>query len=425
MPVINKVYLQKIINNVLSTVYPMSSADAILYKSTTVSAELESLANDLSSVITSETVDAKIKAESDKLYNKIMGITDEDNTSVSEAYDTLKEVAAYLTNNGSVVSGFSSDIQALQTVVGDINSGLVKQVNDLSTLVDDTREELGLDSVFMMDDNGNILQYKSNELVAVPSIHVHPDEYTEENELIERIINDTDCEHSFSSGKCVYCGEIQRFKLVVEGGTITNPSVNNVYLAKTKVTVVANDTDANDNPFMYWYDEYSDSILTTEKELKYPIVEDSKLVAVFGNEIINTKSFYMIKPRKSVVINGKYTIDITLINICLEESSNIKNREVYLFNNNNLEVEDLTEDCTETNQEAINNFISNLPTASLTISDTSKSVIKYTHNNYIIDPDMVLYILFITNYNDDTKSSSGVIAFSYNSIDEVRYSEVQ
>ena len=103
MPEIKKVYLQKIINSVLSTVYPMSSADAILYKSTTVSAELESLANDLSSVITSETVDAKIKAESDKLYNKIMGITDEDNTSVSEAYDTLKEVAAYLTNNGSVV----------------------------------------------------------------------------------------------------------------------------------------------------------------------------------------------------------------------------------------------------------------------------------------------------------------------------------
>ena len=113
------------------------------------------------------------------------------------------------------------------------------------------------------------------------------------------------------------------------------------------------------------------------------------------------------------------------MNVCLEESSNIKNREVYLFNNNNLEVEDLTEDCTETNQEAINDFISNLPTASLTISDASKSVIKYTHNNYIIDPDTVLYILFITNYNDDTKSSSGVIAFSYNSIDEVRYSEVQ
>lgn len=45
------------------------------------------------------------------LYNKIMGITDEDSTTVDEAYDTLKEVSKYIKEDGSAAANILNDIK--------------------------------------------------------------------------------------------------------------------------------------------------------------------------------------------------------------------------------------------------------------------------------------------------------------------------
>lgn len=74
----------------------------------------------------SATVTDDIKAAPAALYNKIMGITAEDGATVNEAYDTLKEVAEYLTAHGDVVQGFTNDIAGLKTAVENLKSGMTK-----------------------------------------------------------------------------------------------------------------------------------------------------------------------------------------------------------------------------------------------------------------------------------------------------------
>ena len=138
---IKKILLSKKIDGVVYNVYPKTSADVVEYSkvsgeetvTTTVAEELAAIATSLSAVDTSTAVDDKIAAANTALYNQIMGITDEDGTSVQEAYDTLKEVAQYLTDHGDVVAGFTADINALKLAVGDAESGLIKDVADLKT----------------------------------------------------------------------------------------------------------------------------------------------------------------------------------------------------------------------------------------------------------------------------------------------------
>ena len=74
----------------------------------------------------STAVTADIKAANDALYNKIMGITAEDGATVNEAYDTLKEVAEYLTAHGDVVQGFTTDIAGLKQTVETLQTGMTK-----------------------------------------------------------------------------------------------------------------------------------------------------------------------------------------------------------------------------------------------------------------------------------------------------------
>ena len=71
-------------------------------------------------------VTAEITAANDALYNRIMGITAEDGATVEEAYDTLKEVANYLKEHGSVVQGFTTDISDLKTAVEALQTGMTK-----------------------------------------------------------------------------------------------------------------------------------------------------------------------------------------------------------------------------------------------------------------------------------------------------------
>lgn len=125
---IKKVLLSKKVNNVVYDIFPKTSADVVVYGESTVAAALAQFAQDLLTA-KSET-EAAIEAESTALYNKIMGITEEDGATVTEAYDTLKEVAKWIDEHGDVAAAFTTDIAALKTAVGDENSGLVKGLAD-------------------------------------------------------------------------------------------------------------------------------------------------------------------------------------------------------------------------------------------------------------------------------------------------------
>lgn len=147
---IKKTILKKKIEGVVYDIYTKTSADIVTYdESSTVAEKIASILSTLEGMTTGDnSVDKKIEAAKTALYNQIMGITAEDGAAVTEAFDTLKEVAAYLTAHGSVVQGFTNDISALKTTVGGAESGLVKDVADLKAV--------GAVKVEKSDTNGNI-----------------------------------------------------------------------------------------------------------------------------------------------------------------------------------------------------------------------------------------------------------------------------
>lgn len=104
--------------------------DNVIYeeggKQIALSEKLASLIATVAAKADSAAVTADIKTATDNLYNKIMGITAEDGAPVAEAYDTLKEVANYLTEHGSVVQGFTNDISGLKKSVEDLKTGMTK-----------------------------------------------------------------------------------------------------------------------------------------------------------------------------------------------------------------------------------------------------------------------------------------------------------
>ena len=133
---IKKVLLTKKINDVIYDIFPKTSAEVVVYGESTVAATLAQFATDLADRYTKKETDDAIKAESTDLYNKIMGITEEDGATVSEAYDTLKEVAAWIDEHGDIAEGFLTDITALKTAVGDENSGLVKAMAEAQAAIE-------------------------------------------------------------------------------------------------------------------------------------------------------------------------------------------------------------------------------------------------------------------------------------------------
>ena len=139
---IKKVLLSKKIENVVYDIFPKTSADVVVYGESTVAATLGQFATDLANVYTKSEADTAIKNSADALYNKIMGITDEDGTTVTEAYDTLKEVAAWIDEHGEVAAAFTTDIAALKTAVGDENSGLVKAMADAQAAIESNDEDI-------------------------------------------------------------------------------------------------------------------------------------------------------------------------------------------------------------------------------------------------------------------------------------------
>lgn len=127
---LKQVIFQEEIDGVLTDLMARTHVDNVIYeeggKQIALSEKLASLIATVAAKADSAAVTADIKTATDNLYNKIMGITAEDGTPVAEAYDTLKEVANYLTEHGSVVQGFTNDISGLKKSVEDLKTGMIK-----------------------------------------------------------------------------------------------------------------------------------------------------------------------------------------------------------------------------------------------------------------------------------------------------------
>lgn len=126
-----KVIFQSEINGVLTDLLALSHVDNVIYEKEdgtkiTLSEKLAEIVAAIALKADSTAVTADIKAANDALYNKIMGITAEDGATVNEAYDTLKEVAEYLTAHGDVVQGFTTDIAGLKQTVETLQTGMTK-----------------------------------------------------------------------------------------------------------------------------------------------------------------------------------------------------------------------------------------------------------------------------------------------------------
>ena len=122
---IRKALLVKEVKETKYQIYPKTSADVVVYGATTVEQALNDFANRLSEFSRVEDIDAVVKASCDELYNKIMGVTAEDGTAVSDAYDTLKEVGAWIDQHGDVVTQFNDSINALNEAIKNMNSIIV------------------------------------------------------------------------------------------------------------------------------------------------------------------------------------------------------------------------------------------------------------------------------------------------------------
>ena len=127
---LKQVIFQEEIDGVLTDLMARTHVDNVIYeeggKQIALSEKLASLLAPVATKADSNNVTADIKTATDNLYNKIMGITAEDGAPVAEAYDTLKEVANYLTEHGSVVQGFTNDISGLKKSVEDLKTGMTK-----------------------------------------------------------------------------------------------------------------------------------------------------------------------------------------------------------------------------------------------------------------------------------------------------------
>lgn len=182
---IRKTILKRKINDVVYNLYSRTSADIVIYENTTVADKLSEIDEILETVLSSEDIDEKIKNATNNLYNKIMGITDEDRTTVDEAYDTLKEVANYLKEHGDVVKGILANISTLEETVGDDTKGLLKKVTDIENNIN----SLNLYKVEQSDINGK-LKVNGEDITV----------YTEPESIdASKIVQDTD--HRFLTDK--------------------------------------------------------------------------------------------------------------------------------------------------------------------------------------------------------------------------------
>lgn len=170
---IKKVLLKKKIEGVIYDLYVKSSADIVAFSdSQSVAEKITDMVGILDGLTTGDnSVDKKIAAAKTEVINQIMGATDAEQ--ISQAFDTIKEIADYLDAHGSVVQGFTNDIAALKTAIGDASDGLVKDVAANKAAIGDAKsgltkgvadnaaaikalQDVGSVKVEKSDENGNI-----------------------------------------------------------------------------------------------------------------------------------------------------------------------------------------------------------------------------------------------------------------------------
>jgi hypothetical protein len=216
---IKKVLLSKKVNNVVYDIFPKTAAEIVTYGESTVAATLAQFATDLADRYTKGETDAAIQAESTALYNKIMGITAEDGATVTEAYDTLKEVAAWIDEHGEIAAAFTTDIAALKTAVGEApaegveGSGLLKamaeaqaaiEANDgdieaLQTAVEALETAVG-------DANAGLVKAMADAQAAIEELQGKADDYEERIAALEAV-GSTKVEQSETNGNIKVDGQ--------------------------------------------------------------------------------------------------------------------------------------------------------------------------------------------------------------------------
>lgn len=200
---IKKVLLSKKISNTIYEIFPKTSADVVVYGESTVAATLAQFATDLADRYTKAETDTAIQAESTALYNKIMGITAEDGATVTEAYDTLKEVAAWIDEHGDVAAAFTTDIAALKEAVGVApaegveGSGLLKAMADAQAAIaandeDITDLQTAVDAleVAVGDANSGLVKAMADAQAAITALQEDVEDHETRLGAVETTLND-------------------------------------------------------------------------------------------------------------------------------------------------------------------------------------------------------------------------------------------
>lgn len=177
MPDIRRILLQKKINNAIYTLHPQTQAGIVKYYKTetyldaneeeqTRTVETD-VATELAALATAISSNATTAANAvTALENKIFGLADGE--SINTAFDTLKEIADWLTTNDATnAATIVSDITALQTALGNVQVGVSGQegykarsgvLGDIQTLQERVTalENVGSTKVESSTTNGNI-----------------------------------------------------------------------------------------------------------------------------------------------------------------------------------------------------------------------------------------------------------------------------
>ena len=124
---VKNVYLKKKIEGTIYDIYPHTDAGIVTFTRAAVGNEGQGN--------TTTTVDVELAALRTLIADteaRILGLTDEHaNDTIVATYDTIREIASYLSTNGDAIA----TINSLNNTINDSSTGLVKRVSDLETTV--------------------------------------------------------------------------------------------------------------------------------------------------------------------------------------------------------------------------------------------------------------------------------------------------
>ena len=135
---VKNVYLKKKIEGTIYDIYPHTDAGIVEF----TRLQTDSESNGYNPMYITTTVNEELIALRTLIADteaRILGLTDEHaNDTIIATYDTIREIASYLSTNGDAIAAINS----LNNTVGDSTSGLVKRVGDLETTVGDSTSGL-------------------------------------------------------------------------------------------------------------------------------------------------------------------------------------------------------------------------------------------------------------------------------------------